>query len=75
MDTNYILRREQISLHNALIAPSRAARTAHRGLAAAYGRLLASSAFPHRTLLLAPDDDREREVQASWDDDGGSIVA
>ena len=51
MDINYILGREQISLHNASVAASSPARIAHLGLAAAYGALLTSSIFPHRLFL------------------------
>jgi hypothetical protein len=46
MDINYILRREQISLYNAQHARSSPARFAHRGLARAYGKMLALGAFP-----------------------------
>lgn len=49
MDINYILSREQVSLHNALVATSAPARLSHEGMAAAYGRLLAEGGFPHRT--------------------------
>lgn len=49
MDMNYILGREQISLHNAAVATTSSARIAHEGLAAAYGALLDDSPFPHRT--------------------------
>lgn len=49
MDINYILRREQVSLHNALIASSVPARMAHEALAEAYGALLVKSGFPHRS--------------------------
>ncbi|MBW6526402.1 hypothetical protein KZ813_06075 [Sphingomonas sp. RHCKR7] len=51
MDINYILGREQTSLHNAAMASSSCARASHLGLAAAYGRLLADSTFPHRPPL------------------------
>lgn len=71
MDINYILGREQVSLHNAFVAASASARIAHQGLAAAYGRLLAESTFPHRTPIAlqvrgAPSGDTNR-----WEDDGG----
>jgi hypothetical protein len=52
MDINYILGREQTSLHNASIASSSTARIAHEGLAKAYGDLLAESAFPHRQPVI-----------------------
>jgi len=51
MDINYILGREQISLHNASVATSSPARIAHEGLAREYGRLLNASTFPHRDML------------------------
>ncbi len=52
MDINYLLKREQISLHNALVAPSAPARIVHEKLAVAYGRLLSeNTTFPHRKPL------------------------
>ena len=48
MDVNYILSREQISLHNSLNSPSMSARIAHAAFAKAYGKLLKESPFPHR---------------------------
>lgn len=51
MDINYILGREQISLHNALTAPSGPARMTHAALAKAYGKLLSESSFPHRDSI------------------------
>jgi len=48
MDINYILSREQISLHNSLNSPSMEARIAHTAFAKAYGKLLKGSPFPHR---------------------------
>ncbi len=48
MDINYILGREQTSIHNAEFAAHAGARASHRGLAKAYGQLLADSVFPHR---------------------------
>lgn len=53
MDLNYILGREQTSLHNARVATSSSARMAHEGLAKAYGELLAASTFPHRQPIIA----------------------
>lgn len=47
MDLNYILGREQVSLHNADIAVDVSARFAHRELARSYGRLLEQAGFPH----------------------------
>ncbi len=59
MDMNYILRREQISLHNAQTSPSRSARIAHRAFAAAYGAMLGRSSFPHRRYsITGPTRDR-----------------
>jgi hypothetical protein len=54
MDTNYLLRREQISLMMAGKATSAEARLAHAGLARAYGALLAASRFPHRQFKMRP---------------------
>ncbi len=51
MDINYILGREQISLHNALVASSGSARMVHAALAKAYGKLLIESSFPHRDSI------------------------
>lgn len=48
MDTNYLLKREQVSLMMADRAASPEARIAHNGLALAYGALLAVGKFPHR---------------------------
>jgi hypothetical protein len=48
MDINYILSREQTSLHNAFVASSSPARIAHEGLAKAYGKMLAASTLSHR---------------------------
>lgn len=68
MDINYTLKREQISLHNALNAPSAAARIVHRKLARAYGALLATSSYPHASarvdaLAVVPRSDGDtREV-------------
>ena len=46
MDVNYLLRRQQISLHHAEHSPSRSARFAHRRFAKAYGLLLVGLGFP-----------------------------
>ncbi len=54
MDTNYLLRREQVSLMMASKAASAEARLAHAGLARAYGALLAASRFPHRQFKMRP---------------------
>lgn len=56
MDTNYLLRREQISLMMARKAGCSSSRLAHAGLARAYGALLAAGTFPHRNFNLAPAD-------------------
>lgn len=71
MDINYLLEREQVSLHNALIATSAPARIAHEGMAAAYGELLSETSFPHRPasgflVHSAPMQDGGR-----WEDDAG----
>lgn len=56
MDTNYLLRREQVSLMMAGKAASAEARLAHTGLARAYGKLLAASRFPHRQFKMRSAD-------------------
>ncbi len=81
MDLNYILKREQISLERAISSRSLCARAVHRELAKAYGRLLASSAFPHnalqtdaeRTVLRGRRYRVERAVEA-WESEGGSTA-
>jgi hypothetical protein len=50
MDTNYLLKREQISLMMARNASCASSRHAHAGLARAYGALLATGTFPHRSF-------------------------
>ena len=57
MDTNYLLKREQISLMMARTANCSSSRHAHAGLARAYGALLAAGTFPHRSFSLAPAND------------------
>jgi hypothetical protein len=55
MDTNYLLKREQVSLMMAARATSAEARHAHTGLARRYGSMLAERSFPHRQFrALAP---------------------
>jgi len=56
LDTNYLLRREQISLMMARKAGCSSSRLAHAGLARGYGALLAAGTFPHRNFNLAPAD-------------------
>ncbi|RST31309.1 hypothetical protein HMF7854_11020 [Sphingomonas ginkgonis] len=75
MDINYILGREQTSLHNARIATSSSARASHRGLAKAYRLLLAGSTFPHRQPAQLRSHCRDRDSAARWDDDGGVVLA
>jgi hypothetical protein len=48
MDTNYFLKREQVSLIMAAKAASPEARYAHAGLARLYGKMLRQMDFPHR---------------------------
>jgi hypothetical protein len=82
MDTNYLLKREQVSLALAQNAESVEARCAHRNLAKAYGALLAKGTFPHRQAVMMADAGRRlRKVSAMtvsrraldrWADDGGS---
>lgn len=62
MDINYILGREQTSIHNAEFAAHAGARASHRGLAEAYGQILAESVFPHRQPIT-------RHVPALGEDD------
>jgi hypothetical protein len=50
MDTNYLLKREQISLMMVSRASSAEARHAHKGLARRYGEMLAERSFPHRAF-------------------------
>ena len=57
MDTNYLLKREQISLMMARKATCSSVRHAHAGLARAYGALLAAGTLPHRPFNLTPPDD------------------
>ena len=53
MDTNYLLRREQVSLMMAERAIGLEARFVHSGLAREYGRMLVARGFPHRQPPLA----------------------
>jgi hypothetical protein len=75
MDLNYILGREQVSLHNARVAASSCARASHEGLARAYGVLLAESLFPHRQPLEIHDVALAEDNSDRWDDDGGMPLA
>lgn len=52
MDVNYILGREQVSLHNADIASDVSARRSHREMARSYGRMLSDAGFPHSDSSL-----------------------
>lgn len=55
MDTNYLLKREQISLMMAASAKSVEARFAHFELARGYGAKLVTKLFPHRPFnVVAP---------------------
>jgi hypothetical protein len=73
MDLNYILAREQFSLHNASIATSPPARTAHEGLAKAYGALLEHSTFPHRQPIIKATKRATISDVETWEGEGGSI--
>lgn len=53
MDVNYILGREQVSLHNADIASDVSARRSHREMARSYGRMLTDAGFPHSDTSLS----------------------
>jgi len=52
MDTNYLLKREQVSLMMAERAAGAEARLAHAGMAREYGRMLVARSFPHRQSPL-----------------------
>jgi len=80
MDLNYILKREQESLHRAANSKSASARAAHEAFAKAYGLLLAASTFPHNAL----QSDEERRVLRekrtgttpeidTWEGEGGNV--
>ena len=73
MDINYILSREQVSLFKATAASSAPARIAHEGMAAAYGRLLAESGFPHRSSERLSFRPRASSEAERWEDDGGPM--
>ncbi|UAK26096.1 hypothetical protein [Sphingomonas nostoxanthinifaciens] len=64
MDLNYILGREQHTLHMAEASTSRSARAAHRAFAKAYGLKLAASGFPHAVLLTQAERHDMRTLQA-----------
>ena len=53
MDTNYLLKREQVSLMMAERAVGAEARFAHAGLAREYGRMLVARSFPHRAFRIS----------------------
>ena len=74
MDTNYLLKREQVSLVMAHSAAGLEARYSHAALAKAYGLLLAGSRFPHREFKLAATNSIsfiDRRALERWTDDGG----
>ncbi len=52
MDTNYFLKREQVSLMMAARAATPEARHAHAGLARLYGKMLSGQKFPHRQFRV-----------------------
>ena len=72
MDINYLLEREQVSLHNAKVAASSTARIAHSGLAAGYGALLADKGFPHRVKSEQADAVGKEPGIPDWVNEGGS---
>ncbi|AOH84344.1 hypothetical protein AWL63_10570 [Sphingomonas panacis] len=72
MDINYLLGREQVSLHNALVARSAPARIAHEGLAIAYGKLLSATTFPHRRMPGSEALSAPAQESGCWEDDGGT---
>lgn len=74
MDINYLLKREQVSLNNALVAASAPARIVHEKLAVAYGRLLReATTFPHRKPLPGKGMEPTDRARGRWEDDGGAL--
>lgn len=74
MDINYILKCEQISLHNSLTASSGSTRTAHAASAKAYGKLLSESSFPHRESIKLYFKHPLSEGVGRWENEGGSCL-
>lgn len=72
MDLNYILGREQVSLHNADIAVDVSARFAHRELARSYGRLLDEAGFPHTDATRTEGERAEARNDTSTDKKGAA---
>lgn len=79
LDINYLLSREQVSLHRAATSPSRCARAVHRAFAKAYGNLLAASLFPHAELQLHEPGRVSKGLEAypelaieRWENEGGT---
>jgi hypothetical protein len=81
MDLNYLLTREQQSLHMAQISKSKAVRWVHQAFARAYGIEIAAKGFPHRDssgtsvkiTQIPPALEDEARVD-DWEGEGGSIV-
>ena len=71
MDTNYLLKREQVSLVLAQCAAGLEARHAHAALAKAYGLLLAKNRFPHRQFKALAIAQTSGRAFDRWVDDGG----
>ncbi|MES2288278.1 MAG: hypothetical protein V4530_00965 [Pseudomonadota bacterium] len=61
MDTNYLLKREQLSLMMADRSVGVEARHAHTALAQGYGRMLVERSFPHRPFLLVSNENDNNE--------------
>lgn len=61
MDTNYLLKREQLSLMMADRSVSVEARHAHTELAQGYGRMLVERRFPHRPFVTMPPEHNDNE--------------
>ena len=61
MDTNYLLKREQLSIMMADRSATMEARHAHTELAHGYGRMLVERRFPHRPFLLSPAENNDNE--------------
>jgi hypothetical protein len=81
MDLNYLLTREQQSLHMAQISKSKTVRWVHQAFARAYGIEIAAKGFPHRDssatsikiAQILPTLEEEGRVD-DWESEGGSIV-
>jgi GNAT superfamily N-acetyltransferase len=80
MDINYILGREQQSISRAISSTSKSARAVHRTFAAAYGKLLEASGFPHRSQPRVEQEPHPGTTSLSaavvdgWENEGGQLA-